>query len=153
VSTFQGLPAHVLLVHFIVVLVPLTAALSVLCALWPAARRRLIWLVASLAVLIGVLTPLTTEAGEWLEQRIQPTDVLRVHAALGDTMLYFALGLILGSALLVFVHLREHRERPLSTVVTLAIAAVVLTTSVAAMVQVYRIGDSGARSAWSGEAT
>jgi hypothetical protein len=153
VSTFQGLPAHVLLVHFIVVLVPLTAALSVLCALWPAARRRLIWLVASLAVLIGVLTPLTTEAGEWLEHRIQPTDVLRVHTALGDTMPYFALGLILGSALLVFVHLREHRQHPLSTVVTLAIAAVVLTTSVSAVVQVYRIGDSGARSAWSGEAT
>jgi uncharacterized membrane protein len=151
-STFQGLPAHVLLVHFIVVLVPLTATLSILCALWPAARRRLIWLVAVLALAIAVLTPLTTEAGEWLEHRIQPTDVLRAHTALGDTMLYFALGLIVGAALLVFVHLRERRQRPLSTIITLAIAAVVLVTSVASVVQVYRIGDSGARSAWAEEA-
>ena len=34
------------LVHFIVVLAPLTALLAILCAVWPAARRRLVWLVA-----------------------------------------------------------------------------------------------------------
>src|SRR4029079_13585923 len=37
-------PSHVLLVHFIVVLAPLTALLATLCAVWPAARRRLVWL-------------------------------------------------------------------------------------------------------------
>ena len=43
----NGLPLHVLLVHFIVVGVPLAALLTVLSALWPAARRRL-----------GIITPL-----------------------------------------------------------------------------------------------
>jgi hypothetical protein len=42
-TTISGLPAHVLLVHALVVLAPLTALLEVLCALWPAARRSWVW--------------------------------------------------------------------------------------------------------------
>ncbi|WP_006243300.1 hypothetical protein [Mycolicibacterium tusciae] len=41
-STLDGLPAHVLLVHFVVVLAPMTAVLLVVCAVWPAAQRRLV---------------------------------------------------------------------------------------------------------------
>ena len=63
-STFNGLPAHVLLVHFIVVLAPLTAVLAIVCTFWPAARQRLVWLVLTLAVITAGLTPLTTDAGE-----------------------------------------------------------------------------------------
>jgi hypothetical protein len=33
-TVVNGLPAHVLLVHFIVVLAPLTGLLVMLCALW-----------------------------------------------------------------------------------------------------------------------
>ncbi|WP_233625292.1 hypothetical protein [Actinoplanes sp. ATCC 53533] len=40
-GTVNGLPAHILLVHAIVVLLPLAALLLVLTAVWPAARRRL----------------------------------------------------------------------------------------------------------------
>ena len=47
-STFNGLPAHVLLVHFIVVLAPLTAVLATVCTFWPTARQRLVWLVLTL---------------------------------------------------------------------------------------------------------
>lgn len=150
-STIQGLPVHVLLVHFVVVLVPLTAALAILSALWPAARRRLIWLIVILATAIVIITPLTTEAGEWLEHRIHQTDVLREHTTLGDTMLYFALSLFLGTMFLAFAHRREQRQRPLPTRITAAIAAIVVVSSGAATIQVYRIGESGARSAWSDE--
>jgi len=55
-----------LLVHAIVVLAPLTALLEILCAVWPAARRRLVWLVLAFAAVNLALTPLTTDAGEWL---------------------------------------------------------------------------------------
>ena len=64
-STITGLPAHILLLHFVVVLVPLTAILLIVCALWPAARQRLVWLVAILAGVTLVVTPLTVKAGEW----------------------------------------------------------------------------------------
>jgi hypothetical protein len=42
VTTIGGLPAHILLVHAVVVLVPLAALLVVLVTAWPAARARLI---------------------------------------------------------------------------------------------------------------
>jgi hypothetical protein len=147
-STFQGLPAHILLVHFIVVLAPLTAVLAVVCALWPAARRHLTWLLLALAAATTILTPLTTDAGEWLNHRTRRTAILHTHTALGDTMLYFSLGLLAAAALLAFVHLRESRQRPLKPTIRWAIVAVVVIASIAASVQVYRIGDSGARSAW-----
>ena len=66
-STFAGLPAHPLFVHFVIVLALLTAVLATLCAVWPAARERLVWLVLALAVATTGLTPLTTDSGEWLE--------------------------------------------------------------------------------------
>jgi VanZ family protein len=147
-STIQGLPAHILLVHFIVVLAPLTAVLAIVCALWPAARRHLTWPVLILAAVTTILTPLTTDAGGWLAHRTRRTAILHTHTELGDTMLYFSLGLLVAAALLVFVHLRENRQRPLKPTIRWAIVAVVVIASVAASAQVYRIGDSGARSAW-----
>ncbi len=83
-TTLFGLPAHALLVHAIVVLAPLVAALQILCALWPAARRRLVWLNLALAVGVMVLTPLTTSAGQWLyDQLPQPAPILETHVARG----------------------------------------------------------------------
>lgn len=59
-TVFSGLPAHVLLVHFLVVLVPLTAVLEILCALWPAVRRgQIVWLNVALSIVVMVLTPIT----------------------------------------------------------------------------------------------
>lgn len=150
-STFQGLPVHILLVHFMVVMVPATALLAIVSAVWPAVRRHVIWLLVLLAAAIAVATPLTMEAGEWLERRINPTDAVRAHTALGDTMPYFAAALVVAVVLLLWVHLREIRGKTASKAVTSAVIAVVLVASVAASAQVYRIGDSGSRSSWSDE--
>src|SRR4051812_44177786 len=92
-TTINGLPAHILLVHAVVGLVPVTALLVVLVAVWPAARRRLTWAAAALAVMTLIAVPVTTEAGEWLEHRVERTALLRAHTELGDTMLPWAIGL------------------------------------------------------------
>ena len=147
-STFQGLPAHPLLVHFIVVLAPLTAILAILCAFWPAARQRLVWLVLALAGVIAVLTPIATEAGERLEHNMEETELVEKHAEMGDTMLYFALALLVAAVLLVIRHVREHRGKPLSSALSGVIAAFVLLAGVATTVQVFRIGHSGAEATW-----
>lgn len=149
-STFNGLPAHALLVHFIVVLAPLTALLAILCAVWPAARRRLVWLVAALAAGVTVLTPLTTEAGEWLEHRLGDSPAMQAHAELGETMLYFSAALLVAAALLVVAHLRDVRGAEAKTVVSVVIAVLVIAASVATTIQVIRIGDSGAQAVWGG---
>jgi VanZ family protein len=150
VSTFNGLPAHVLFVHFIVVLAPLTAVLAILCAVWPAARQRLVWLVLALSLVVAVLTPLTTEAGEWLEDRIGKSPAVDTHAELGDTMIYFALALLIAAVLTAVVHVSAARGRSVPTVLTAVVAVFVVVAGVATIVQVYRIGDSGAKATWSG---
>ena len=148
-TTISGLPAHALLVHFIVILAPLTAVLLILCALWPAARKRLVWLVVGLAVITTVLTPLTTDAGEWLEHQVGRSPLLHQHTKLGDTMIYFAVALLIAAALLAVIHVREGRGRAAKPVATWIVAAIVIVVGVATAVQVYRIGDSGARATWS----
>jgi len=67
VTIFNGLPSHVLLVHFLVVLIPLTVLPEIVCAVWPAMRRGpILWLTFVLAIFTTVMTPITTHAGEWL---------------------------------------------------------------------------------------
>lgn len=147
-STFNGLPIHALLVHFIVVLAPLTAILAILCAVWPAARQRLVWLVLTLAVVTAGLTPLTTESGEWLEHHIDKSPLVEAHAELGDTMVYFALALLVAAILLTVLHVRAGRGKALSTALSAVIAVFVVVASLATTVQVFRIGHSGAESVW-----
>ncbi len=150
-STFNGLPAHVLLVHFIVVLGPLTAVLAIVCTFWPAARQRLVWLVLTLALITAVLTPLTTDAGKWLAKRKGRSPLLHAHTELGDTMVYFSIALVVAAALIAFVHLREARAKSVKPVARWLIAAIVVIASVATTAQVYRIGDSGAKATWSNQ--
>ena len=50
----NGLPAHALLVHLVVVLLSLTALAAVVVSLWPAAQRKLTFLVP-LGAVIGAL--------------------------------------------------------------------------------------------------
>jgi hypothetical protein len=104
-------------VHFIVVLAPLTAVLAMVSAVWVSARERLVWLVFALAVVTSILTPLTTQAGEWLENRSGRSPLLRAHTELGDTMIYFSVALVVAAVLLAFVHIRESRGRSVNTVV------------------------------------
>jgi uncharacterized membrane protein len=147
-TTIAGLPAHVLLVHALVVLAPLTALLEILCALWPAARRRLVWLVLAFAIVTTALTPITTEAGEWLYDREHHhRDILNTHADRGGWMIYFSVAMLVIAVLLALVHVREGR----SGKVVVAILAVAV--GVASIVQVVRIGDSGARAVWGNELT
>lgn len=144
----NGLPAHPLLVHFLVVLAPLTAVLAILCALWPAARERLVWLVLALAAVVAVLSPLVAEAGEWLEHKVEETPALNTHEELGGTMIYFAAALLVAAILLALVHVRAARGKVLSTALSAVVAVFVIVASAATAVQVYRIGHSGAESVW-----
>ncbi|MGH3563641.1 MAG: DUF2231 domain-containing protein [Mycobacterium sp.] len=149
-STFHGLPAHILLNHFIIVLGPLTAILLIICALWSAARRRLAWLVLALAVVTLIVTPLAVKAGEWLGDRVDETPAADTHMNLGETAIYFSVALAIAAVLLAALHVLLERGRAVQPVVRWLIAVVVIVASVATMFQIYRIGESGARAAWGG---
>jgi membrane-associated PAP2 superfamily phosphatase len=150
-TTIMGLPAHALLVHAIVVLAPLTALLEILCGFWLAARTRLVWLVLALAAVTLVLTPLTTDAGEWLyKQQPQASPILQEHAERGDWMIYFSVALFVVALALGVLHWFESRSDGKRTVARVAIAVVALVVGVSSIVTVVRIGDSGAHAVWGG---
>lgn len=90
-TTVNGLPAHILLVHAIVVLLPLSALVLVLTACLAPVRRRLAGANAILSVLVVILVPITTDAGEWLERRVARTPLVRAHTELGDTAIWAAI--------------------------------------------------------------
>ena len=148
-TTLWGLPAHALLVHAIVVLAPLTALLEILCGFWRAARSRLVWLVLALAGATTVLTPLTTEAGEWLkDQRRSVSPILQEHAERGDWMIYFSVALLIVALALTVLHVLEGRSDQPRRAVALAVAVLALVVGVSSIVTVVRIGHTGTQSVW-----
>jgi ABC-type branched-subunit amino acid transport system permease subunit len=149
-TTIWGLPAHALLVHAIVVLAPLTAALEILCGFWPAARRRLVWLVLALAAGTTVLTPITTDAGEWLKHQrgANVSPILQEHAERGDWMIYFSVALLVVAVALAVLHWLEGRSDKRRMAATVVVAIVALVVGVSSIVTVARIGHTGAQSVW-----
>lgn len=154
-TVINGLPAHVLLVHFLVVLVPLTALLEIVCALWPGVRRgHTVWLTLVLAVVTLVLTPITTYAGEWLyDMRPHPGAILQAHADRGGTMIYFSVALLAVAIALAILRTAERRSDNARLPTTVVIAAVAIAVGIASTIQLYRIGDTGAQSVWGNEIT
>jgi hypothetical protein len=148
-TTIAGIPAHALWVHLIVVLMPATALLAIVCALWSAARRRLVWLVLVMAVLLMVSTPITIDAGEWLYgQEKHHTAVLQTHVDRGEQLTYYAIALLIVAVAVAVVHWREGRSRPIPSAITIAVAMLALVVGIASTVAVVRTGDPGARSVW-----
>jgi uncharacterized membrane protein len=151
-NVINGMPAHALLVHFVVVLVPLTALLDIVCGLWPAARRgQLMWLTLILAAATMALTPITANAGQWLYDS-QPghSRVLDEHATLGGLMTYFSAGLLAVAIALVVLRVIERRSGARRLVTQILVAIVVLAVGISALVQIYRVGDAGAHAVWGG---
>ena len=102
-----------------------------------------------------MLTPVATSSGEALEQRVgDPGE----HAELGDQLIWFVIPLLRarrspwsGStagaarpAAPADGHRPDSRRRLAPTV----LAALAVVAALASTVQVYRVGDSGARAAW-----
>ncbi|WP_256253954.1 DUF2231 domain-containing protein [Streptomyces albidoflavus] len=159
-TLINGIPAHPLLAHAVVVLVPLAALCLVACAAWPSVLRRFGVVLPLMALVVLVLVPLTTNAGEWLEERVRESSLLEEHAELGEGMLPWAVGLLAASVLVWLLHRKPPhpvpqrdgkdvtaRTRTWPRWVALFLSVVV---AAGAVVQVYRIGDSGARSVWRG---
>lgn len=155
----NGIPAHPLLVHAVVILVPLAALCLLAGAVWPPLMRRLGLGTPGLALVALVLVPLTTGSGEWLEERVPETALVEEHAEMGGQLLPWVIGLF-AVAVLVWLAYRaaaRHKprgpdrrstsDRPGRVVWGVAIA-LSLVVSAGAVIQVYRVGDSGAQAVW-----
>jgi hypothetical protein len=152
-NVINGMPAHALLLHAVLVLVPLIALLEIVCGLWPAARRGLVlWLTLLLAVINMALTPITINAGGWLfGLRTNPSPILREHAERGSLMIYFSAALLAAAVALAVLGVIESRSDNGRAATRIVVAIIVLAVGISSMVQIYRVGDAGAQSVWGNE--
>ena len=99
-----------------------------------------------------ILVPVATNAGEWLQSRVHNTPLISAHVDLGQTMLWFAVGLFIASLLAwgvpTFLNRRSRQAPPPWVGVVVAVIAVALAG--ASVVQVYRVGESGSKAVWTG---
>jgi len=140
----NGLPAHVLLVHLVVVLLPLTAVAAILVSLWPAAQRKLTFLVP-LGAVVGVLAvPVTTHAGNDLAAQLGNPAFIDHHRNLGNLVLPWAAAMAV-TTVAQWLYLRQ---RAGSTAVRAALSVLVVASAVGTAVIVVLTGDAGARAVW-----
>ncbi|GAB6987759.1 DUF2231 domain-containing protein [Nocardioides pyridinolyticus] len=146
-DTINGLPVHILVVHVVVVLLPLAVLGAIAIAARPAWRVTYGPLVVGVAALSTALCPVATSSGEELERRVgDPGE----HAELGETLVWFSAVLLVLALVLVLLERRRAQDKPPvgPPMLRHVVAVVLVITAVATGVQVYRVGDSGARSVW-----
>lgn len=141
--TIHGLPAHPLLVHAVVVLLPLAALALVLHASWPAARQRLGMVTPLLALVVLVLVPVTMHAGDDLAKQFVGDPLVERHRQLAQQLLPWTIALFVVTAAVW-----GWRRPPRWARLVLLAAAVVV--SVGTTVTLIRVGDAGARATWGG---
>jgi uncharacterized membrane protein len=142
----NGVPWHPLVVHAVVVLLPLAILGTILIAARPPWRATYGPLVVLLAAAATVLMPVATSSGESLERRVGAPGQ---HAHLGDQLIWFTLPLLVLIVALVVLDRRDGRRgASKGHALTTAVAALAVVAAIASGVQVYRVGDSGARAVW-----
>jgi uncharacterized membrane protein len=159
-DTINGIPLHPLVVHAIVVLFPLAVVGTLVIAVRPQWRTRYGYLVVAAAAAATALSPVATASGEELQKRVG--DPGYEHAELGEQLVWFGIVLLLASAALVFLQRRAETlsagpgatavRRPSKNLITVA-AVFAIVAALATGYQVYRVGDSGAKSAWGNSGT
>lgn len=155
---FDGIPAHPLLVHAVVVLLPLAALAVTLHALWPAARRRLGIVTPVLAGVVVVLVPITVQAGKQLRDSLGvDSPMIRLHQQRASLVLPWTIALFVvavaqwwwtgrGSRLL----LSDGSPTTARRAVHVGLVVVTLVVALGATYVLVRAGDAGAKAVWGG---
>lgn len=148
-DTINGVPAHPLVVHAVVVLVPLAALVTLAAASSGRFRRWSGLLTPLLATAALVSVPLATSTGEELEDRVTETALTERHTDMGEGLLPWVVGLAVVAWGLWWLGRRARRERTVPRALVVVGLLLAMTTVVGSGVQVYRIGHSGAEAVWS----
>jgi hypothetical protein len=154
-----GLPAHPLVVHAAVVLIPLSAIGVCVIAFWPAARRRIGWIVLGLAFVAMFSGWLAKESGEGLEETVKETKAVEEHVEMGDSGAIAGGLVFLGAAGVMAVDVLERRRASQSgaaegagstKVLGVVVGVVAVLFAVGGAARIVQIGHSGAKATWEG---
>ena len=164
-DTLFGLPAHPLLVHIPIVLLPLAAIGVIVMLVKPEWHRRYRWVVLGMGVAGALGAALAAQAGEELVSRVIAVEGREAarrwqhHADLGETSRNVALIFLV--VLVAFVFLPWWQERSgrqegqeLAArsrnlrLLTIAVSALAVLTAVGTVVTIVEAGHTGSKSVW-----
>ncbi|MCE9622662.1 MAG: hypothetical protein K8R99_09985 [Actinomycetia bacterium] len=151
-----GLPAHPLLVHLPVIVVPVAALLAVVFAFRPAWLDRFGWGLVVLSGVGALGAILAAGSGEALEENVKRTSALEDHIEMGDVAQTVAI--IFFFVVLAVVVLRYFARKKTETAGVWAmisskagaivIAAALVLSASGAMYTIVQAGHQGAKATW-----
>jgi hypothetical protein len=148
-DTFQGLPVHELIVHATVVLIPTTALVVALAAVYPRFRAWAGPFPPALAVVSVVLVQATTMSGQKFYDRwakLGPVSAaIQHHRHLGKMLIWFVIPL----AIIAIAAYVLQRRSDASTLVVTVVAVLAVVSAGSVLVDVALIGHAGAKASWS----
>ncbi len=132
INELFGLPAHPLVVHAAVVLLPIAALVTLFVAL-----------TATTAV------GLAQQSGEAFEERVDETELVEAHTEQGETVLPWAIGLTVTAAAVTAAGLLRRRYPQLTAArVTAVLILAAVVTGGGATWTVVDVGHSVAKATW-----
>ena len=143
-----GLPAHPLLVHLPVVMVPMAALGAIILAIFPKFFTRYGWWVTGIAFIGAVGSILAAGSGEALEHKLgEHSALLEHHAQLGETTRL--LSIILFAILLAVMLVRRYQPQLFAKkAIGIVVSVVIGALAVSATWAVVETGHNGAKSSW-----
>ena len=152
-----GLPAHPLLVHAPIVLIPLGAIFSLVLMIRPKIRARVpLWLFPALCAMFLTLTFLATQSGEQFDELLKGLAPIERHQELAETTQLLVAALFGSSVVQAFVRWRassaassegKNSVRTLQQTET-ALSVAVAIVAITATIWLIRTGHAGAEAVW-----
>jgi uncharacterized membrane protein len=151
IRTLFGLPAHPLLVHIPVVLVPL-ASIGALGMWWKPWRDRFGIATVVILMVAGIFTQLAISSGQTLRRELDSnTALLRSHVAIAENIRPWLLLFFIVLVAYLWVIRRREQTGESTSPGTPLLAVLFALTIVLAGISVYwvqRIGHTGAKAVW-----
>ena len=149
IDSLFGLPAHPLIVHAAVVLLPIAAIGLIVVAAIPRARKLYAPIVLGVALAATVAVGLAQQSGEALQGDVKKTELVEEHTEQGETVLPWAIAVTVMSALVAAEpYVRQRFDKPSPRVVTAVLVGASLIVGIGATYTVIDVGHSGAKSVW-----
>lgn len=170
-ALINGSPTHVLIVHAVVVLLPLSVVASLMLVFVAASRRAFALITLLVAFVACICVPLAFLSGSALRNRLPPSPLINHHVVLAHELLPLAalFGLALAGFVAIDLHHRSRtqdlnrveaillgylpsftrsRRRARRTIAYRLAAGLLVVVAIGTATQVVRVGDSGAKAAW-----
>lgn len=152
-----GLPMHVLVIHAVVVLVPLSTFIAIAYVVRPGWRRLLRWPTAVGALASGVGAFVAAESGVALQRRVTQArgdttnfDLLAEHTLWGDRAKLFCLAFMVLTLVALWFARPPAEESPRGHAFDVLVGTLVVLSALAALVTVVKAGHAGSAVVWEG---